>query len=56
MSHMKDYLMTVEALVVDAIEAGAKTDEDVLDWVNMYVPAELETIQDITEKYVGKWM
>ena len=56
MSRMKDLLMTIEELVYDAIEAGAKTDEDVLAWVNMYVPAELETIQDITEKYVGEWM
>ena len=56
MSRMKDLLMTIEELVYDAIEAGAKTDEDIFAYVNQYVPVELEMIQNITMNYTNEWM
>jgi hypothetical protein len=59
MGIMKDFLMTVEELVWDAIEAGAKTDEDVYAFVTMRTGREvvtLETIKQITKKFANEWM
>lgn len=56
MSRMKDLIMVVEDLVYDAIEAGAKTNEDVLAYVNQYVPADLELVKEITDRYIEEWM
>jgi hypothetical protein len=59
MGIMKDFLMTVEELVYDAIEAGAKTDEDVYAFVTMRTGREvvtLETIKQITKKFANEWM
>jgi hypothetical protein len=59
MGIMKDFLMTVEELVWDAIEAGVKTDEDVYAFVTMRTGREvvtLETIKQITKKFANEWM
>ena len=59
MSRMKDFLMIVEELVYDAIEAGAKTDEDVYAFVTMKTGKDavtLETIKDITKFFAQEWM
>ena len=46
----------IEELVYDAIEAGAKTDRDVLAYVRGYVDVDLETVQAITAPWVSEWM
>jgi hypothetical protein len=59
MGIMKDFMMTVEELVFDAIEAGAKTDQDVYAYVTMRTGRDavtLETIKCITEKFANEWM
>lgn len=59
MGIMKDFLMTVEELVYDAIEAGAKTDEDVYAFVTMKTGKDavtLETIKGITKFFAQEWM
>ena len=56
MGLMKEYLMIIEDLVYDAIEAGAKTNEDVLAWVNQYYIVDLDLIKDITDRYAEEWM
>jgi hypothetical protein len=59
MGIMQDFLDTVEVLVWDAIEAGAKTDEDVYAFVTMRTGRDavtLETIKGITEKFANEWM
>lgn len=56
---MQDFMDTVEVLVWDAIEAGAKTDEDVYAFVTTRTGREavtLETIKGITEKFANEWM
>ena len=60
--NMSEFYMDVENVVCDAIEAGAKTNEEVFAYVRkMYGRQyrnliDLETIQNITEKYVPEWM
>jgi hypothetical protein len=59
MGIMQDFMDTVEVLVWDAIEAGAKTDEDVYAFVTTRTGREavtLETIKGITEKFANEWM
>ena len=46
----------IEELVYDAIEAGAKTDGDVLAYVRGFVEVDLETVQTITAPWVNEWM
>lgn len=59
MSRMKELLMDVQELVYDAIEAGAKTNEDVYVYVNMRMTGaavSLELIKEITDQYAQEWM
>lgn len=59
---MTEFYMDVEETVYSAIEAGAKTDEDVLIYVlDMYGSEyedllDLDVIKNITESFVGEWM
>ena len=59
MCRMKDFLMKIEEMVWDAIEAGAKTNEDVYAFVLTRVPREyvtLEYIENITKGIENEWM
>lgn len=38
MSAMKDYLLDIQEYVVEAMLSGAKTDNDLFAFVQMYVP------------------
>jgi hypothetical protein len=53
---MKDLLMTIQELVYDAIEAGAKTDQCIYAYVNQYVKVDLDTIKSITTEFDNEWM
>ena len=51
MSAMKDYLLEVQDLVVEAMLSGAKTDNDLFAFVQMYVPEATEgTVKYITQQ------
>jgi len=50
MSAMKDYLLEVQDLVVEAMLSGAKTDNDLFAFVQMYVPEATEG----TVKYIAQ--
>jgi hypothetical protein len=50
MSAMKDYLLEVQELVVEAMLSGAKTDNDLFAFVQMYVPEATEG----TVKYIAQ--
>lgn len=50
MGMMKDYLMTLEELAWDAIEAGASTDEEICAYMRNWYPVELETVKEITRQ------
>lgn len=59
MGMMKDLYIEIQELVWDAIEAGAKTDEDVYGYVLGFVKSEfisLETIKEMTKQYANEWM
>ena len=59
MGYMKDFYMTVQELVYDAIENGAKTDEEVYGYVLGFVKPEmidLATIKEITAEFANEWM
>ena len=48
MGAMKDWLMSVEELVVEAVELGAKTEDQVFSYVYQYDNrVTLETVQEI---------
>lgn len=56
MGMMKDFLMEIQELVWDALEAGAKTDDEVYSYVLGFVKPEyvsLETVQAITKQYAN---
>lgn len=51
MAMMKDYLMTLEELVWEAIEIGFQTDEEIYSYVYMSDRrADAETVKEITRK------
>lgn len=48
MSAMKDWLASIEELVVEAVELGAKTEDQVFSYVYQYDDrVTLETVQEI---------
>lgn len=58
MSKMKDYYSALQDLVYDAIEAGAKTDEDVYAFVTTFMNKNfitLQNVKDITELFAEDW-
>jgi hypothetical protein len=58
MSKMKDIYSDLQDLVYDAIEAGAKTDEDVYAFVITFMNKNfitLQNVKDITELFAEDW-
>jgi hypothetical protein len=55
---MKDIYSDLQDLVYDAIEAGAKTDEDVYAFVITFMNKNfitLQNVKDITELFAEDW-
>jgi len=51
MSKMKDYLLDIQELVVEAMLSGAKTDNDLFAFVQMYIPEATEgTVKYATQQ------
>ena len=53
MSRIKDWIIDMENLVVEAIENGAKTEQEVLAHVNTYVPADSQYVHQLLEMFFG---
>lgn len=51
MASMKEYLHDVEDLIVDAIESGAETEWDVLDYVNQraFLKVDYDTVLSLMD-------
>lgn len=55
MGMMKDWLMSIEELVVEAVELGAKTENEVFSYVNQYDDrVSEETVKEILEVFFGE--
>jgi hypothetical protein len=55
MGAMKDWLMSVEELVVEAVDLGAKTENDVFSYVAMYDDrVSMETVKEILQVFFGE--
>jgi len=51
MSKMKDYLLDIQELVIKAMLSGAKTDNDLFAFVQMYIPEATEgTVKYATQQ------
>jgi len=55
MGAMKDWLMSVEELVVEAVDLGAKTENDVFSYVAMYDDrVSMDTVKEILQVFFGE--
>jgi len=54
MSRIKEYLMDVEEKIVDAIDLGAKTDDDICGYVNMFVSVSRKDVSNIVRTMMGE--
>ncbi len=55
MGAMKDWLMSVEELVVEAVDLGAKTENDVFSYVAMYDDrVSMDTVKEILQIFFGE--
>lgn len=53
MAMMKDFLMTVEELIYDALELGFRTDEEIYSYVYMYENrVDFVTVKDFLKNIV----
>lgn len=53
MSRVKDWMIDMENLVVEAIENGAKTEQEVLAYVGTHVPADRQYVHQVLELFYG---
>lgn len=53
MGRMKEYMMEIEDLCVEAIENGAVTDDDVYQYVNSCVDVKREDVSFVLEGLSG---
>ena len=55
MSAMKDWLASIEELVVEAVDLGAKTEDDVFAYVYQYDDrVAFETVKEILQVFFGE--
>jgi len=54
MSRIKEYLMDVEEKIVDAIDLGAKTDDEIYAYVNMFVSVSRKDVSNIVRTMMGE--
>jgi hypothetical protein len=54
MSKIKDYLMDIEEKIFDAVECGAKTDDEIYAYVSMFFTASRRDVSDVVRMISGE--
>lgn len=54
MSKIKDYLMDIEEKIFDAVECGAKTDDEIYAYVSMFFTASRRDVSDVVHMISGE--
>lgn len=55
MSKLKDYLMDIEDHVCDAIERGARTEDEVYAYVRTYMTVVRRDVDGVTRSLMGEY-